>query len=110
MLANFIKKVSENAILAHSCLVCGFLLSFYGPMQVSPLPVSGCIFILPHPFHKGKDLIMPRSEKVLGRTFLSYIGGGQDDVICVKKAETPTFAIFCLKYAQISGKFKDRNL
>ena len=53
---------------------------------------------------------MPRSEKVLGRTFLSYIGGGQDDVICVKKAETPTFAIFCLKYAQISGKFKNRNL
>lgn len=52
---------------------------------------------------------MPRSEKVLGRTFLSYIGGGQDDVICVKKAETPTFAIFCLKFAQISGKFKDRN-
>jgi hypothetical protein len=93
MLANFIKKVSENAILAHSCLVCGFLLSFYRPMQVSPLPVSGCIFILPHPFHKGKDLIMPRSEKVLGRTLLSYIGGGQDDVICAQKTERDPFHI-----------------
>ena len=30
---------------------------------------------------------MPRSEKVLSRTFLSYIGGGQDDVICAQKTE-----------------------